>query len=334
MLRIPFTEVHEQLTAILLRYDFSTDRANLCARLFAETTLDGVYSHGLNRFFRFIDYIQKGYVNVHTRSEKVEGGFGAIEKWDGQLGVGNLNAWQGMQRAMQIADTFGIGLVALKNTNHWMRGGTYGWQAAENGYIGLCFTNTIPNMPAWGTKDAVLGNNPLVIAFPRSEGHIVLDTAMSQFSYGKLEITRLKGELLSVPGGFDESGHLTRDPATIEKTGRVMPMGYWKGAGLSLLLDLLAASLSDGLGTTQVGAQQEQEYGISQVFIAIAPKILSPQHSKIILDETLAAIHQATPNQPNGKAYYPGERTFQTRRENLEKGIPIDESFWKALKSL
>ncbi|MEL6944718.1 MAG: 3-dehydro-L-gulonate 2-dehydrogenase, partial [Bacteroidota bacterium] len=227
MLRIPFNEIHTELVRILLRYKFTEERADLCARLFAETTLDGVYSHGLNRFPRFIDYIQKAYVDVHALPQKVEGGFGAIEKWDGHLGVGNLNAWQSMNRAMQIADKSGIGVVALKNTNHWMRGGTYGWQAAQNGYIGICFTNTIPNMPAWGVKEAVLGNNPLVIAFPRAEGHIVLDTAMSQFSYGKLEITRLKGELLSVPGGFDELGQLTHDPAAIEKTGNVLPMGYW-----------------------------------------------------------------------------------------------------------
>jgi len=334
MQRIPFDKVHEQLIKILLRYDFSTERANLCARLFVETTLDGVYSHGLNRFPRFIEYIQKGYVNVHTIPEKVEQNFGAVEKWDGKLGVGNLNAWHSMKRAMEIADSFGIGLVALKNTNHWMRGGTYGWQAAEKDYIGLCFTNTIPNMPAWGTKEAVLGNNPLVIAFPRAEGHLVLDTAMSQFSYGKLEMARLKGEILPVPGGFDELGELTRDPSVIEKTGNILPMGYWKGAGLSLMLDVLAATLSEGFSTTQIGGKHEEEYGISQVFIAISPKILNPQHSAKILTQTLAALHQAVPNQPNGQAYYPGERTLQTRRENLAKGIPVEEDFWNILKNL
>lgn len=334
MQRIPFDEVHEQLVKVLLRYDFTADRAKLCARLFTETTLDGVYSHGLNRFPRFIEYMQKGYVDIHALPEKMEQNFGAVEKWNGNLGVGNLNAWHSMKRAMEIADTSGIGLIALKNTNHWMRGGTYGWQAAEDGYIGICFTNTIPNMPAWGTKEAVLGNNPLVIAFPRAEGHVVLDTAMSQFSYGKLEITRLKGELLSVPGGFDEAGQLTRDPAIIEQTGNILPMGYWKGAGLSLLLDLLAATLSDGFSTTQIGAKHKDEYGISQVFIAISPKMLNTHHRETILTQTLAALHQATPNEAGGRAYYPGEKTLQIRKENQEKGIPVDKDFWKALCDL
>ena len=71
------------------------------------------------------------------------------------------------RRAISIAKENGIGCVVLKNTNHWMRGGTYGWQAADAGCIGICFTNTIANMPPWGGKEPKLGNNPLVIAVPR-----------------------------------------------------------------------------------------------------------------------------------------------------------------------
>ena len=59
-----------------------------------------------------------------------------------------------------------MGAIALANTNHWMRGGTYGWQAAEAGLFGICWTNTLANLPAWGTASPVLGNNPLVIGIP------------------------------------------------------------------------------------------------------------------------------------------------------------------------
>jgi 3-dehydro-L-gulonate 2-dehydrogenase len=84
-----------------------------------------------------------------------------------------------------------------------MRGGTYGWQAAEAGVIGICWTNTMPNLPPWGGGEPCLGNNPLVIAVPRKGGHVVLDMAMSQFSYGALESYRSRGEMLPVDGGFD-----------------------------------------------------------------------------------------------------------------------------------
>lgn len=65
-----------------------------------------------------------------------------------------------------------------------VEGDAYGWQAADAGCVGICWTNTMPNMPAWGAKDSKIGNNPFVIAIPRSNGeHVGFDGAMSQFSY-------------------------------------------------------------------------------------------------------------------------------------------------------
>ncbi len=126
-----------------------------------------------------------------------------------------------MGQAIALAREHGIGCVALANTNHWMRGGTYGWQAADAGAIGICWTNTLPNMPPWGSSQPRLGNNPFVIAVPRPAGHLVLDMSLSQFSFGALESYRRRGEALPVTGGFDAAGELTRDAAAIEASGRV-----------------------------------------------------------------------------------------------------------------
>src|SRR6185369_8244775 len=125
--------------------------------------------------------------------------------------------------------------------------------------IGICWTNTLPNLPPWGSSEPRLGNNPLVIAVPRPAGHVVLDMAMSQFSYGALAAYRARGEMLPVEGGFDTEGRLTRDPATIEASQRPLPIGYWKGSGLSLMLDLIATMLSGGLATHQIPKDPERE---------------------------------------------------------------------------
>src|SRR5690606_27950141 len=167
----------------------------------------------------------------------------------------------------------GIGCVALANTNHWMRGGSYGWQAVEQGKIGICFTNTMPNMPAWGAKESRLGNNPLVIGIPRKEGPVVLDMAMSQFAYGKLSRLAQAGEKSAFPAGFDEKGDLTHDPKVVLEDQSAMPMGLWKGAGLSLMIDLLAALLSGGNSTKDIG-RDRMESGLSQVFIVLDPLVL------------------------------------------------------------
>src|SRR5262249_38299988 len=158
----------------------------------------------LNRFPLFIAMTQSGVVDIHAQPKSVVASE-ALERWDGQSGPGNLNAYHCMDRAIALSQKHGIGCVALANTNHWMRGGTYGWQAAEAGVIGICWTNTSPNLPPWGTSQPRLGNNPLVIAVPRTQGHVVLDMAMSQFSYGALASYRLRNELLPVEGGFDSA---------------------------------------------------------------------------------------------------------------------------------
>ena len=128
-------------------------------------------------------------------------------------------------------------------------------------------------MPAWGGKNPRLGNNPFVMAVPRKKGNIVLDMAMSQYSYGKLQVTRLKGATLPYPGGFDKDGNLTSEPGPIEQSMRILPMGYWKGAGFAILLDALAAILSEGLATDRIDQLGLGSCtGCSQVFIVFDPR--------------------------------------------------------------
>ncbi len=184
-MKIPFQKLQSELKRVLLSLSFSWEKAEICATTFAENSRDGVYTHGLNRFPTFVEYVKKGLVKPGADPTK-EGAFGSLEQWNGHLGAGILNARFCMKRAIALANENGLGCVSIKNTNHWMRAGTYGWQAAEAGMIGICFTNTIANLPPWGGIDPRLGNNPLVIAIPREGGHVVLDMAMSQYSVGKL----------------------------------------------------------------------------------------------------------------------------------------------------
>src|SRR5262249_50056303 len=252
---------------------------------------------------------------------------------DGTSGPGNLTASHSMERVIAISRQHPIGCVALANTNHWMRGGTYGWQAAEAGVIGICWTNTLANLPPWGASDPRVGNNPLVLAVPRTEGHVVLDTAMSQFSFGTLSSYRMRGEQLPVDGGFDTAGNLTRDPAAIEASKRPLPIGYWKGSGLALLLDLIGAILSAGCATNQILAEPERETKLSQVFIAINPAAL-PQNaeSNTVANEIITSF-QLPKSRDGARVRYPGERVLQTRKESLSQGIPVDPQIWREVQS-
>lgn len=334
MKRLPIDEVRRTLAAILEKLGFAPGRAQMCARLFAETTCDGVYTHGINRFPRFVAMIGNGSVDVKALPDRVSG-FGGLERWDGRRGVGNLNALMAMERAIELGRAHGVGAVALGNTNHWMRGGTYGWQAAEAGMIGLCWTNTMPNLPPWGGTEPAIGNNPLVIAVPRAKGHVVLDMAMSQFSYGALESYRKRGDPLPVDGGFDPEGRLTRDAGAIEASQRPLPVGYWKGSGLSVVLDMAAAMLSLGRATHELIPDPLLETGVSQMFVTLNPAALgNAARAERIADEVVESVHACRPAEAGKRVRYPGEETLRVRAENLRLGLPVEEAVWNEVQRL
>jgi 3-dehydro-L-gulonate 2-dehydrogenase len=332
-IRIPYDKMKSEFIRILLSIGFSEPKAEKCAEIFTMNSVDGVSSHGINRFPRFVKTTLQGFVKpeaVPTLLNSV----GSLEQWNGNLGPGPLNATFATERAIELALENSIGMVALANTNHWMRGGTYGWQAAKKGFVFICWTNTCPNMPAWGATDPRIGNNPFVIAVPYRNEAIVLDFAMSQYSYGKMEALKNEGKKLPYSGGFNKNGKITTDPGEILESWRVLPVGYWKGAGLSLLLDILATILSGGLSTHQIKSCSS-EHDVSQVFIAINIKALYnfPAIGNSI-NQIIEDLHKSNPENPSAKIRYPGENVLQIRKENLENGIPVNRQAWERILSM
>jgi 3-dehydro-L-gulonate 2-dehydrogenase len=333
MVYIPAAEMQKVFEAVLFQCGFEKEKAIQCAAIFTNNSVDGIYTHGVNRFPRFVQYVKDGFVKAGA-TPSLQNKFGGIEQWNGNLGPGPLNAVFATEMVMRLSQQHGIGCVAMSNTNHWMRGGAYGWQAAKAGCVFIGWTNTLGNMPAWGATDPKLGNNPLVIALPYKNEAIVLDMAMSQFSFGALELAAMKNETLPVHGGFDAKGILSREPLAILASKRTLPIGYWKGAGLALLLDLLATILSGGLSTHEIN-KQEAEYGLSQVFIAIDIAVLG-KHSVITktIEGILTDYHQSISIDASKKVVYPGERVLLTRKNNLVNGIPVMKKVWDGVLAL
>ena len=335
MKRVSFEVMQSTIQKAFEKAGMSVEKAAICARIHAESSMDGVYSHGLNRVERFVDYLHRKWVDPEA-APSLENGLGAMEIYNGNLGPGILNARLAMHRATELAAIHGFGMVSLRNTTHWMRGGTYGWQAAEQGFVAICWTNTESCMPAWGAKSEGIGNNPFVMAVPRENGHVVLDMAMSQYSYGKLQVMRLRNQRLPYAGGFDGEGHLTDDPGVIEQTRRILPMGYWKGSGFALLLDMISALLSGGLTTAAIDKEGKGSCGnCCQIFIAIDPyKFNSREFVEQAIESTIHQLKSSLPDQEGGTLFYPGEQSLKTRQENRELGIPVDETVWTRVQEL
>ncbi len=333
--RVSFPDLKETIRRAFLNAGMPANDAETCARIHAESTLDGVTSHGINRVPRFVNFIHEGWINLGAKPE-LKRQFGALEVYDGQRAPGVLNALWCTDRAMEMAAEHGIALLGLRNTNHWMRGGSYGWRAAERGFILIAWTNTEACMPAWGGADVRLGNNPFIMAVPRPGGPVVLDMAMSQYSYGKLQVTRLKGERLPTAGGFDNEGKLTDEPGPIEQSQRILPMGFWKGSGFAILLDVLAAVLSEGLPTNGIDALKLGScVGCSQVFIAIDPRKLGGDEATAqIADSVVDYVHASTPDENGRTPDFPGEGASRRRARQSAEGIEVDDSVWQEVQGL
>ena len=329
-MRISYEELRTEFLRVLTVTGFIGADAETLARTFADNSRDGVPSHGLNRFPGFIGDVKSGRVDLAARAQSVVA-LGAMEQWDGHRGPGVLNGLASMGRAIELAQQHTVGAVALRNTSHWMRAGTYGLHAADAGCIGICWTNTTKLMPPYGGLDKRLGNNPLVIAIPRPDGdHVLLDMAISQFSGGRTGTHKRSGEPFPVPGGYDADGELTTDAAAME---RPLPIGHWKGSGLALCLDLMAALLSGGQTTTQV-ARKENEAGVSQVYLAFDLRRLGDAETIAeTVHDTLSELVSGA-NAPGEQVSWPSQRSAGKRQDALRDGVVVEQEFWAEVLAL
>lgn len=328
MYYIPYEEAVRILSEKLCKRGCAEEDAYRVAEVVAGNSLEGVYSHGINRFKRLLLSIDNKIADVSARAERKDG-FGAFERWDGNGGLGILNALDCSDRAIALAKEHGIGCVALRNTNHWFRAGTYGFRIAKAGMYGAVFTNTKSNTVYYGTLDTLLGTTPLVLAIPRKEGPVVADVALVEYSYGKLETAAREGKLLPTMGGYDLEGNLSNDPKKIMPANRVLPLGRWKGSALSLALDLAGAAMSLGNTACDIRELPGDEHAVSQVYIAINSRAVnSSEDEEEIIERTLQKVLSAKPINGSSSPRYPGQNSIKTREQNLRDGIPVDESVW------
>jgi len=213
-----------------------------------EAELHGVPSHGLLMLPRLVEGLKARRANPdpHLRVLRESGAVCVI---DGDRGPGRYVGVQGMRAAVERARRFGIGACLMTETTHWGRAHAYACLAADDGYVGLCTTNAIPNMLVPGSSRPVLGNNPLAIAAPRGGGRrpIVLDIAMSQAALGRVATAAREERDVPFGWGLDGDGQPTSDAAAILSSQNLLPMGGHKGAGLALMMEILTAALGGSL---------------------------------------------------------------------------------------
>jgi 3-dehydro-L-gulonate 2-dehydrogenase len=142
----------------------------------------------------------------------------------------------------------------------------------------------------------------------------------------------MKNEELSVYGGFNKNNKATKDPSEILESKRVMPIGYWKGAGLSLLLDILSVILSGGRSTKEI-TDDKIERGLSQVFIAIDLQQLKNYSGIEACINNIISDYKQSIVEDGKQIVYPGERVLRDRERNLKDGIPVLKQVWDEIEN-
>ena len=331
MIYVQYEEAVERMSRGLERFLNAQD-AKRFAEIFAGNSLDGVYSHGMNRYPRYLSDMESGLCDAKvTQAERVSG-LGGLEVWDAHFGVGPLIAQQMAERAIELARTHGIACVALRNNSHWLRAGRYGLMMADAGMMGLCMTNTCMNLVAYGAKEPSTGNNPITIAIPRRAGSLVMDMAVSQYAFGKLEIMAQEGGMLDTPCGYDTDGNLTNDPQKIVESGLMTPMALWKGSALSIMIDLMVSMLSLGRTSLTIGTPADGEKGMSQMFVCMNPAaVIDMDKAEAQMEKTIAFLNALEPKDGVHGVHAPGENLERTRARNRERGIPVTEDTWQKI---
>ena len=331
MIYVQYEEAVKRMARGLERFLNAQD-AKRFAEIFAGNSLDGVYSHGMNRYPRYLSDMESGLCDAKvTQAERVSG-LGGLEVWDAHFGVGPLIAQQMAERAIELARTHGIACVALRNNSHWLRAGRYGLMMADAGMMGLCMTNTCMNLVAYGAKEPSTGNNPITIAIPRRAGSLVMDMAVSQYAFGKLEIMAQEGGMLDTPCGYDTDGNLTNDPQKIVESGLMTLMALWKGSALSIMIDLMVSMLSLGRTSLAIGTPADGEKGMSQMFVCMNPAaVIDMDKAEAQMEKTIAFLNSLEPKDGVHGVHAPGENLEKTRARNRERGIPVTEDTWQKI---
>jgi LDH2 family malate/lactate/ureidoglycolate dehydrogenase len=335
-LRIPHPDLVEAIELALRLAGVPEEVRRVEAEIMAEADLMGVPSHGVRMLPNLVRGLREGRASAAPQLQKLRNQ-GAVCVLDCDNGPGRYCASAAMQCAMDKALEFGVGVCLAVRTTHWGRAFSYAIRAARAGMIGLCTTNAIPNMVAWGSDKPLLGNNPLAIGAPRGEGQepIVLDIAMSQAAIGKVGTYLREGKEVPTGWGLDSSGNPTNDPAAIMSSQRFLPMGEHKGVGLALMMEILTGALG-GLYLSHEVARIDStalDPNATKFFLALNIDAFSSRSDFAAKIQELAA-YLTSASAPDQVILFPGENSARTRDRYLREGIPLHPAIVKDLRSI
>ncbi len=315
------------ITDAMLKSGLPQDDAGKVAELMLEADLTGADAHGVFRLPQYVARLKLGSTNPRPNI-KVERSAPATALVDGDNGMGHLVVARAAETAIALARECGIAWVGLRMSNHAGAAGVYAALPLKADMIGIYSAVANANhMPLAGGAEPVLGTNPLAIAIPAAEEPpLVLDIATSVVSYGTIKNHRLQNVPLQPTWMVDpKTGAAVTDP---QKSGEalLLPMGGYKGAGLALMLGMLAGTLNGALfgrDCIDFNAEPGKVTNTGQFVVALDPSRFQPiDHFKSEVDRHIRALRTSKPL-PGESVRLPGVERAQRRADRLAHGLKL-----------
>ena len=328
--RVSKDELFSFIVKVLTKLGVPEEDAEIVADNLTMADLRGIESHGVQRLKRYVDGILSGGINLKPNIRIVREG-ASYALIDGDEGLGQVVGYKAMKLAIEKAKKSGIGVVAVRNSNHYGIAGYYALMAAEEGMVGISMTNSRPLVAPTGGIERFLGTNPIALAAPTEDKPFLLDMATSVVPIGKLEVHRRKGK--PIPEGWiiDNEGNITTDVEKVFNGGALLPLGGFgelfgghKGYGLSVMVDILAGILSGGTWSRHVKNTSEKKSEVDHFFMAINIEAFVPlEEFKERMNAMIEEIKSSKRHPDFEKIWVHGEKGFLTMETRLKIGIPI-----------
>lgn len=288
---------------------------------------------GLEKLFRYARRMRNGGIRPKAAMSWVREG-PATALLDAGKGLGYVAARRAMDRAIEMAARSGIAMVAVRHSNHFGIAGYHARRAADAGLIGIAMTNAGAEMAPWGATRPILGTNPWGIAVPRGGHHpIILDMALTQSGKGMMRWLDRAGLPMPETWALTPDGSRTTDPRAA-MDGPLLPVGDYKGYGLSLITDALTGVLTGSLFGAQV-FQDDENYDVAHTMIAIGIEaFMTKQRFDERLEALIADVLAAPPIDPDRPVQLPGQAEQERARRRLEHGVPVDGATVTGLRGL
>ena len=343
---IPYEKTRTFCIKVFQGYGFSEAESTQITDVLLDADLCGIESHGIQRLIRYHKEVTEGMVKTDAKPQIVkETPLSAT--LEGIDAMGQTLSVDAMNLAIEKAKQHGIGMVAVRNSNHYGIAGYYTRMAAEQGLIGICMTNTEAIMvPTFG-REAMLGTNPIAFSMPADPIPFTFDAATTVVPRGKLEVYAKRDGVIRDGWALDENGHPSTDAARvltniIQKTGGgILPLGGageetsgYKGYGFGMLCEICTGILSGGLTSNHVNRTPGRT-NICHFFMAIDYGMFGEKEDlENALSKYLEELRQSPKAEGADRIYTHGQKEFENRQKVMAQGIPVNSKTYAEMKMI